>query len=358
MSRVTSFERSFGEFSDVFTAFGDVLLVLAYVLVAGTAIVSGIVSGPLQVILAAPLVTFLPGYALVAVLFPARDPGETANVTRHSQPTSHVRGVSWLERVFLSVGSTVALVPLLALAMSRLGIPLDTTPIVAALVLVSGVGILTGAFRRLQLPDTDRFALPTDRWYDELRAATADANHNTDTVLNVVLALLVVASVGALAFGLAAPQSGESFTEAALLGEDGSELVAGNYSTELTRGDATNLTLTVENHEGTQTNYTAVAVLERVETNNGSVTVLERSELDRTSLTVPDGETQESTLTANPGMLGEDLRLNVLVYEGEPPARVAPETADNHLFLWVDVTESSADTAAASAAVPVTGDGA
>ena len=357
MSRVTGFDSSFGGFSDVFTAFGDVLLVLAYVLVVGTSIVSGIVNGPLQVVLAAPLVTFLPGYALVAVLFPARDPGETTNVTRHSQPTSHVRGVSWLERVALSVGATVALVPLLALTMSVLGVPFDTTPIVAALLLVTGVGILTGALRRLQLPDTDRFALPASRWYDELRAATVDADHSADTVLNVVLALLVVASVGALAFGLAAPQSGESFTEAALLSGDGGQLVAGNYTTNLTRGEATNLTLTVENQEGNQTNYTAVAVLERVETNNGSVTVLERSELDRASLTVPDGETQNQTLTANPEMLGEDLRLNVLVYEGEPPARVAPETADKHLFLWVDVTESSADTATASAAVPVTGDG-
>jgi len=142
-----------------------------------------------------------------------------------------------------------------------------------------------------------------------------------------------------------------------LLADDGGQLVAGNYSTDLTQGEETEFTLTVENQEGSETNYTAVAVLERVETDNGSVTVLERSELDRASLSVPDNETAEQALTVSPEMLGEDMRLNVLVYEGEPPAQVTPETADNHLFVWVDVTESSADTAAASAAAPVAGDG-
>jgi uncharacterized membrane protein len=357
MSRVAFLDSSVRAYSDTLTAFGDVLVVLSYVLVVGTSIVTGVVDGPLRVLLAAPFVTFLPGYALVAVLFPARDPGEQSTVTRHSQPTPHVRGVSWLERVALSVGGTVALIPLVALAMSWLGVPFDTTPVVAALLLLTGVGILTGALRRLRLPEAARFALPTDRWYDELRGATVDSDHGTDAVLNVVLALLVVASVGALAFSLAAPQTGESYTEAALLADDGGQLVAGNYSTDLTQGEEAEFTLTVENQEGSETNYTAVAVLERVETDNGSVTVLERSELDRASLSVPDNETAEQALTVSPEMLGEDMRLNVLVYEGEPPAQVTPETADNHLFVWVDVTESSADTAAASAAAPVAGDG-
>jgi len=134
--------------------------------------------------------------------------------------------------------------------------------------------------------------------------------------------------------------------------------VAGNYSTELTSGQATNFTLTVENHEGQATNYTAVAVLQRVETSNGSVTVLERSELDRVSLSVPDGETRQQALSVTPEMLGDDMRLNVLVYEGDPPATVTPATADNHLFLWVDVNDSSAGSAAAIDASSVPGDSA
>ncbi|WP_232702088.1 DUF1616 domain-containing protein [Halobacterium wangiae] len=356
MSRVTALDTSVGD-GGLLTAFGDVLVVLGYALVVGTAIVGGVATGPLRVVLAAPLLTFLPGYALAAVLFPARGPDQPTDAGTRRPTPSHVRGVSWVERVCLSFGATVALLPIVALGLSWLGFPLDTTVIVATLLLVTGVGVLGGAFRRLRLPETDRFALPTDSWRDELRAATADAEWNADTVLNVVLALLVVASMGALAFGLVAPQSGESFTEAALLGQDGGELVAGNYSTELTSGGATNFTLTVENQEGERTNYTAVAVIERVETDNGSVTVLERNELDRTSLTVPDGETREQTLSVRPEMLGDDLRFNVLLYEGEPPATVTPETADNHLFLWVDVNESSAGTAAATTAPPVTGDG-
>lgn len=357
MSRATALDNSFAGFSDIFTAYGDVVLVLGYVLVAGTSIVTGVVGGPLRILLAAPLLTFLPGYGLVALLFPARDPVASTDVARHGQSTPRARGIRWFERVGLSVGATVAILPLLALLLTTFGVPLDTTPIVSALLLVTGVGVLAGAFRRLQLPESARFALPVDRWYDEFRAGTVGADHGIDTVLNVLLVGLVVASLGALAFGLAAPQSGESFSEAALLGEDGGELVAGNYSTDLAPSEETEFTLTVENQEGEQTNYTAVAVLERVETGDDSVRVLERNEVDRVSLSVEDGETGEQTLTVSPEMLGDDLRLNVLVYEGEPPATVTPETADNHLFLWVDVSESSADTAQASTASPVVGGG-
>lgn len=356
MSRVTALDNRFGGFSDVFTTFGDVLLVLAYTLVVGASVATGVVAGPLRVVLAAPLLAFLPGYALVSVLFPARNPRE-ATVTRHARSAQRPRGVRWFERLCLSVGATVALVPLVALLLSALGVPFDTTPIVLALLVLTGGGVLLGTVRRLQLPESERFALPVDRWYGELRAGTVDADRGVDAVLNVVLALLVVASLSALAFGLAAPQSGESFTEAALLGEDGGELVAGNYSTELTPGETTDLTLTVENQEGDRTNYTAVAVLERVQTDNGSVRVLERSEVDRVSLTVPDGETQAETLAVNPEMLGDDLRLNVLVYEGDPPATVSPDNADTHLFLWVDVTESSADAGAVIAPPPAVGGG-
>jgi len=52
------------------------------------------------------------------------------------------------------------------------------------------------------------------------------------------------------------------------------------------------------------------------------------------------------------------MRLNVLVYEGDPPATVTPATADNHLFLWVDVNDSSAGSAAAIDASSVPGDSA
>lgn len=357
MSRVNSRDNSVGGFSDVFTAFGDVVLVLGYVLVAGTSIVSGVADGPLRVILAAPLLVFLPGYAIVAVLFPARDPAASADAARHGQSAPRARGVRWFERVGLSIGTTVAILPLLALLLTTFGVPLDTTPIVSALLLVTGVGVLTGAFRRLQLPESARFTFPLDRWFDEMRAGTVGADDGADMLLNVVLVGLVVLSLGAMAFGLAAPQSGESFSEAALLGEDGGELVAGNYSTDLAPGESTDFTLTVENQEGAQTNYTAVAVLERVDTSGETVRVLERNELDRASLSVEDGETGEQTLSVNPEMLGDDLRLNVFVYEGEPPATVTPETADNHLFLWVDVSESSADSAQANTASPVVGDG-
>lgn len=332
-------DNNIGPAGGLFATYGDVVVVLAYALVIEGGVAAGVFTGPLRVMLALPLLFFLPGYALVAALFPARSQTEDGDgmalSTALRQP-----GLEWVERGALSLGASLVVLPLIGVALPLLGVPYETTPVVSALVLVTGVGMLAGAVRRLRLPASERLLIPVSRWYGELRAGTVDADSSVDVALNVALAVAVVVSVAALGVGLAAPQDGETFTEVGVLTQQGGELVASGYPANVTQGEATNFTLSVENREGESVDYTSVVVLERVRTSDGSVTVLERSELERVSMTLANGETTEQQLTVRPDLLGENLRLRVLVYEGEPPAELSAATADNYLTLWLDVTAS------------------
>lgn len=332
-------DNNYGPAGGLFTTYGDVVVVLAYALVAEGGVASGVFTGPLRVLLALPLLFFLPGYALVSALFPARS--QTEDETGMSLSTAlRQPGLEWVERGALSLGASLVVLPLVGVALPLLGVPYETTPVVSALVLVTGVGMLVGAVRRLRLPESERVVIPVARWYGELRASTVDADSSTDAALNVALAVAVVVSMAALGVGLAAPQDGETFTEVAVLTEQGGELVASGYPSSVTAGEPTSFTLTVENREGEAIDYTSVVVLERVRTSDGSVTVLERSELERVAMSVANGETGQQQVTVRPDLLGEDLRLRVLVYEGEPPAELSAATADNYLTLWLDVTPS------------------
>lgn len=319
---------------------GDLVAVVAYALVAGYAIATGTIAGPVQVLVAAPLLGFLPGYAVVAALFPARTLDETAETVEPPTPrTRWARGPNWVERLSLAVATSLFVLVLLAVVVSLLGLSFDAGTLTAAVVSVAVGGALLGAVRRARLPVDERLVVPVASLRAEARNATVDAPP-VDAALNVALVVAVVVAASAVAVGLASPDRGEAYTEVALLDDRGDELVAGNYSTDMVRGESTDLTLTVENREGGETNYTAVVVLERVRGSGGEAAVLERDELDRVSLSVPDETTAEQALTPEPTMLGENLRLTVFVYEGDAPAQATRETAAHHLYLWVNATSS------------------
>lgn len=338
MRRATATEGGFGQAGGLLREFGDLGVTLAFALLGGFAVLAGFVDGPVRVLLAGPLLFFLPGYAVVAALFPAEPPDAESTGSVLSASVLRRPGVEWVERAALSLGVSVVVLVLLAVAISLAAPSFATAPLVTVVVALTTVAALVAGLRRVRLAPADRATVPVDRWHGEARAATVDADSGVDAALNVALALALVVAVAALAIGLAAPQSGEAYTEAALLTESGGELVAGDYPTEMTAGEPASFTLAVENHEGAATDYTAVVVLQRVQTDGESVTVLEQSELARESLSAEDGERVEQQVSVTPELLGDDLRMRVLVYQGEPPADPTGASATEHLTLWVDVS--------------------
>ena len=309
------------------------LAVLAYSYVVGALVLTNLIHGPLRILLAAPLLSFLPGYAVLDALFPTAH-----STTRNGSGRLVVEGVSWGARVAIAVGLSIVLLPLLVVLLGMSGIPLTTTPITVALVAVVTIGITIGSYRRIRTGTEAGYRVPTERWRTELSDATGGSNSRIDSILTIVLIIVVVLAMTGFAYGLAAPDRSASYSEVALLNQQGDALVAGNYPGDVTQGAPLNVTMTIKNQEGVDTTYTVLVVLERVRTQGDDVQVLERQQLDRREVTLANGETRREPFTVKPNMLGEDLRLSFLVVEGNTPKTIDPSTADHHLFLWLDVS--------------------
>lgn len=132
----------------------------------------------------------------------------------------------------------------------------------------------------------------------------------------------------------------ESYTGIRLLMEDeDGDLVARGYPSVLQRGEPQRLVVVVGNFEETVGEYTIVTQLQRIEQEGGSPVVTEREELDRFGVEVDSRESRPSRLDVTPTLVGEDLRLVVLLFDGEPGAEPTKENAMHSLHLWVDVTE-------------------
>lgn len=179
-------------------------------------------------------VLFLPGYAATAALFPENDQ------------------IDGIERVALTFGLSIAIVPLIGLALNFTpwGIRLD--PILAS---VSGFIVfasLVGWYRRNRLPVDERFAIVVDAKLDFAGMPMVDK------ALTVGIAAMLIASVVVLGWAIATPRTGEKFTQLAILGPGG---MATDYPRNMTVGQTKSVILTVESLEHRQLNYSIVIVL-------------------------------------------------------------------------------------------------
>jgi uncharacterized membrane protein len=338
----------------------DLVGVVALVIAACLAVlIPGVNETPLRVALGLPLVLFLPGYAFVAALFPEAGASPTAESETDADdddatgtadgagPTpgltgSDDNGIDGIERVALSFGLSIAVVPLLGLVLNFTPWGIRLGPI---LVTVSGFTLAStavAATRRRALPAGERFRVPYRRWIDAGRGELFEPETRLDGILNVVLVASILLAVGSVAYAVAVPPQGESFTEFYLLTEDEEEeLVAADYPTEFQVGQGQPVVVGIGNHEHESVEYTVVVQLQEVTTEGNETVVRERRELDRfTTPAVADNETWQRTHGIRPTTTGENLRVQYLLYRGSPPESPTADNAYRDLHLWIDVAAS------------------
>lgn len=319
------------------TTLVDAALAIGYVAFLGGLLYFVGVSGTGRAVLGLPLVVFLPGYVLVAALFPTA-PGRRSR-TAGSGLTQLLQTGSpgWYERLALSVALSLALLPLFGLVLATT--PWGFTP-ATVLGMLGGfvvLGALIAGVRRLRLPRDRRYEIPTRELSTDLHRGLFGRKSRVDAVLNVALLASVVVAMGVFGYALVAPPDAGGSTEFQLLTEsETGEPVAAGYPDDLASGNGAELTAAITNNEGEETTYTVVVEVHRVDTEDGSLTVLERSELTRMQTTVADGETVYQDHTVAPTMTGENLRLNYYFYQGDAPAEADAESADEHLWINID----------------------
>lgn len=278
----------------------------------------------LRVLLGIPLVLFIPGYALIAALFPA------------------AKDIDGIERVALSFGLSIAVVPLTGLALNYTpwGIRLD--PIVTCLSALTIILCLAAQFRRAALPDEDRFVVPfaamkqsvTDEFFP------AKETSRTDRILSIILLIAIIAAVLTTVYVIVVPKEGEKFTEFFILGE---KQKAADYPDRLMVGANSSLFIGIGNHEYRPIRYTVETYLMNMSfdetTNTSSLSSMDR--IDRFTVPVEHNQTvvQPYTFSADKTTYN---RIEFLLFNDTvPDDRVSGMERINQSFrdlhLWVTI---------------------
>ncbi|WP_265110950.1 DUF1616 domain-containing protein [Halosolutus halophilus] len=321
--------------------FSDQAIVIAITGALTYGIFSGI-GGVARIALAIPLVLFLPGYALVSALFPDRPTDDYQSFdeekTGLGNPLLVDGGLEAVERFVLSVAFSVALVPAITLFASVTPGVLSVEPV------LSGLSVLTIVLALIAIGSRYRCA-PDRRYVPSLSAAPlfftrtrpslySGPNHRPYNAAIVVGLILLLASAG---FAVANPPQHDGFTEFAIETENVTGETETMYESNYTAGETQELTATITNREHEERSYTTVVLLQRVSYDDGNATVHETAELDRKSVTVPDGATHEQTLNVTPTMREGELRLTLLLYDGEPSSEPAADDAYRVIRLPIEV---------------------
>ncbi|MFC1926012.1 DUF1616 domain-containing protein [Chloroflexota bacterium] len=203
--------------------------VLTFILVLVVSISS---STWLRVLFGLPFILFFPGYTLIAALFPRKE------------------GLSGIERLALSFGLSIAVVPLIGLILNYTW-SIKLYPIVLSL----GFFILAMStyawYKRRSYPTGNRFSVPF-LYRQHLPSLKWQESSRWDKVLSVVLVISILGAIGTLAYVISTPKVEEKFTEFYILGLEGK---VEHYPEELEVGEVGEVILGIVNQEHERMSY-------------------------------------------------------------------------------------------------------
>lgn len=286
-------------------------------------------------------VAFVPGYVIVSALFPR---SETT-----AQLRGDVRRLTLGHRLVLSVGTSLIVVALLGLVLASSPFGLFAGPTIAAVGAVNVVGLLVAAKRRWSTPPGRRFRVTLPRGTSLLTASSG-----LERAVTALLVVCVVVAFGGVGYAVVTPEQGETFTGFSVLTEDDAgRLTASDYPTDVVAGEASELYVQIENEEGRAVDYTVVVLLQDVDENTG--TVATSSELGRFETRVSSGETDVRQFEFRPERVGTDQRVQLLLYEGSPPAEPTEANAYRTVHFWTTVRASGQANASLAPSPPSSG---
>lgn len=286
----------------------DLVIVIGLVLLTDIFVLTpGINETLIRNVLGLPLVLFLPGYSLIAALFPAK---------------SDLDGI---ERVALSFGLSIAVVPLIGLGLNYTPWGIRIHPILISLSTFTFIMCGLAYLRRAKLPESEAFDISFRATALSLKNEIIGSSESKlDKALTVFLIFSILLSVVTLAYVVLSPKEGEHFTEFYLLGPEGK---ADNYPTKYILGENGTVIVGVVNHEYSHVNYTMEIKLE-----NKSMFLPENLK----HITLAHNETWEEPVILTPKFEGKNMKLQFLLFN---------ETDKNvpyrDLHLWIDVNATN-----------------
>jgi uncharacterized membrane protein len=278
----------------VYTQTGGLVLLSVAAVVTFQPYLSG---SPVRLVAATLLVFLLPGYALQTVLFQS-----TGDDT-----------LSLRTRLAVSIGTSPAIVALVALMINEFTGRITFGRLLTALVLLTGallgVSLLQtlGTGQRAPKPTADGGWTPKRRVTDRLPRPMLSSALNRDSWQQwALVGVVVILFIGLMA----APAPEQTYTELSLLSEtEQGRLTADGYPETLTTGTSAAVVTTVHNEEDTTQAYTLVLTREQA---NGDGVILGTESIE---LTNSETKRLRTTLVA-PKTPGE-VRFTYRLYRAE-----------------------------------------
>jgi len=228
----------------------------ADLLIAGICLVIGIIAiylplqdaTPVRVILVLPILLFIPGYSVIAALFPKDG------------------DIDLIERFVLSFGVSIAIIPLIGLGLNFTPWGIRLEPLVVAITLFTFLMIIAAQYTRSLVPYEERFRIS---FFGAVKGISQglfpQKTGRLDQVLNGVLVLAILVAIGTGVYVLSVPREGERFTEFFILGTNQS---AADYPDRILTGQNYPLSVGVGNHEYRNVRYTIETWMMQTEFDN------------------------------------------------------------------------------------------
>jgi uncharacterized membrane protein len=286
----------------------DLLTVILFVLLTDVFVLTpGLSETNFRLVLVPIFVLFLPGYSLIAALYPAK---------------SDLDGI---QRIAFSFGMSIVVTSLIGLCLNFTpwGIRLIPTFICISIFTFLMCGL--AHLNRAKLAETEVFEVSLWEIGALFKAKILrKSGSGLDRVFTVFLFFSIFLLVATLFYEVVTPKEGEHFTEFYILGPEGKP---DNYTTKYFLGESGTVTVGIVNHEYRPINYTIEMKLE-----NESLPFSP----NLTQISLVNSEKWEKPVTFTPPFDGENMKLEFLLFN---------ETDKNvpykDLYLWIDVNASN-----------------
>ncbi len=252
-------------------------------------------------------VLFIPGYMLIAVLFPKKTLGN-------------------VERIALSIGSNMVVVPLLGLILN-FTFGLGPIQVLTILCIYAIIMISIAMYQRGKISDEERFSIDIHNIYkiinNEIINNGLRSKYRKDTILTIVLIISMIFAIGMMYFAITTPKIGERFTEFYVL--NASEKA--QYPTNLKVDTPATFIIGVTNHEYTDIDYTIQTV------SNNDI-------MDSEKITLKHNDSWKKDITFTPNKEGSDSKIEFLLFKDNNIENMGNNTEPyRKLYLNVNVVK-------------------
>lgn len=251
---------------------------------------------------------FLPGYALVAALFPGKD------------------DISGTERFVYSIGLSVALVPFIGYGLLYTTWGMNVGPLMVSISALILIMCAVAFIRRYRLPEGNAFSFSFSSVYRSPVNFLSGKRSRLESALRVFMLISVLISALTVAYVIVNPKPGVGFTEFYILGPDG---FSRGYPTSLNISDSGTVIVGVANHEERAVDYRLEVLLD------GKPLPLQPEE---ESIRLENDERWERNVSFTPDTSGTGMKLQFLLYKDADFSEPYRE-----LYLWMNVQDRTGE---------------